>query len=123
MKGVRKCYFQSFMFLLVVFSWLTLSWADIEKARFVTDGTFALHVNPVGRKYPIITYVPTGFLLFDVDPSKQTVIAGETFRQATTQDGVRVYIPSNRISEASFSEVFGKAVAIFNSRYLICRDA
>ena len=123
MKGVRKCYFQSFMFLLVVFSWLTLSWADIEKARFVTDGTFALHVNPVGRKYPIITYVPTGFLLFDVDPSKQTVIAGETFRQAATQDGVRVYIPSNRISEASFSEVFGKAVAIFNSRYRICREA
>jgi hypothetical protein len=99
----------------------TTAYTQVSNALFVKDGGFALALKPMGDKYPIIAFLPTGFLLFEPD-SKQIIVGNDYYRQVTTQDGVRLYALQNKISKESFSKTFGTSGIIFNSQYKICQS-
>ena len=105
---------------------ITLLFCGIAQAQTASQArvTFAesFGVSPVrieGR-YPIITFIPRTFLLFDVDYSEPDDILGSQYMAATTQDGVRVYVLESIVSPGTFATVYGDQEIIFNQQYTVC---
>jgi hypothetical protein len=87
-----------------------------NKTYIVKDGDWGLALSKVSNKWPVMTFVPTGFLLFNID-SKEIAVTGESYVPATTQDGVRLYFPKVKIID---KEIFGSIKLMFHSRQQVC---
>jgi hypothetical protein len=73
-------------------------------------------------EYHRIAYIPAGFLLYEVgsrdNPKK---IHGLDYLQATTQDGVKVFVLKSEVSINTFRKNFPEHEVIFNSPTSLCR--
>tara|TARA_R110002073_G_scaffold87651_1_gene208118 strand:- start:586 stop:1752 length:1167 start_codon:yes stop_codon:yes gene_type:complete len=94
-----------------------------NEARVTLSGSFALSSIPIDGRYPVVTYLPITFLLFDVDENSTRNILSGNYFAATTQDGVRLLVRKNVISPGSFPTIFGDQGIIFNSPYQVCLTA
>ena len=107
--------------------------ADSEWANSSSFGV-SLHPDPERGNYSVLTYIPAGTLLFDVDRSECTRrdrvdrsectigddCEGRPYTAVTTQDGVRLCILNRSISRRNTSEGLGRFSVIFHSTKRIC---
>lgn len=71
--------------------------------------------------HPVTTFIPTTFLLFDIDFKEPDLKVNEAYLAATTQDGVRVYMLESAVSKFSFTQIFSQHHGIiFNSDFDVC---
>lgn len=88
---------------------------DTKWAKFQS---FGLGIAKENKTYPIVTFIPPLFLLFNVDKSS-TTIQNNKYKKVRTQDGVELYMLEGNLSKGGINKL-GKAV-IFNQGKTICK--
>ncbi len=82
---------------------------------------YGLGIDFEENKYPIITYIPRTFLLFDI-ATQNRMINDQEYKEVTTQDGVRLYMLSKSISKKPIKQGLGFSSIIFNTKASICLE-
>lgn len=96
--------------------------AQLAEARWAVEESFALGTVRGELGYPIVTFIPRTFLLFDIDNREPDLKVGTEFAAVTTQDGRRVYVLENTISKLNVRKGLGTPAIIFNAGQKICRE-
>ena len=91
-----------------------------DDAKWAQHASFGLGITKENTTYPVVTFIPTTFLLFNVDKSSK-LIEDKKYKRVTTQDGVELYMLLENISSGNIFEKLGKTLVIFNSKKRICR--
>ena len=104
--------------LMAIFNLVVSGTVFAQDAHWALNASFGLSTVVEDGRYPVVAFVPTTFLLFDIDQEGTDLGDGNEYRAVTTQDGVRLLMLYSRISTTttealgSFSVVFNKAVHI-----------
>lgn len=88
---------------------------------YTKQWSIALSQTPVGGYYQLTTFMPTRYLLFIQDRKARVRIGSQDYLPATTQDGVKVLVLEEMVSEQPFRRSVGRHQVIFNCPYALCR--
>ena len=89
--------------------------------KIVNRENYGVGIEKENGFYPVITFIPRTFLLFDIDFKEPDSKLGKKYLAATTQDGVRLYMLENAVSKSNFAQLFGpRHEIIFNTDYRVC---
>lgn len=120
MKSPFHPRFYFFIPLLVLALISEYALADTNDPHYAMFESFALSTTPEQMKFPISTFVPRSMLLYNISEAHPESLK-EKYYSAETQDGVKVFILKNTVSEKSFKEQVGNHEIIFNARASLCR--
>ena len=91
-----------------------------QGARYAIYQSYGLGTEYESKKLPVVTYIPATFLLFNVNEeepdAKFISTPNKTYSAVTTQDGVRLYMLADQISQQTVTDVFGSVTVIFNGK-------
>lgn len=91
-----------------------------EDPRYTLDRTFGLSPYKEYGHFVRSAFIPRTYLLYDIDPEEpDRYLRG--YAAATTQDGVRVYISEDLISQGTFTESIGHHELVFHGPARVCR--
>ncbi|MBI9082224.1 MAG: hypothetical protein JEZ11_01420 [Desulfobacterales bacterium] len=92
----------------------------LSDAKVTIRETYGLNTVKEDGGYRVKTFIPRGFLLFNIDENEPFLKVGQEYLSATTQDGVRLFIHKSAVSGSSFKDLYGTQSVIFNKTHSIC---
>ena len=91
-----------------------------EDPKYTLDRTFGLSPYKENGYFVRSAFIPRTYLLYNIDPDEPDLYL-RNYAAATTQDGVRVYISEDLISQGTFTENIGHHELVFHGPARVCR--